>query len=133
MYVLNNDEKGVLRVIIRNARADYFRNNKYFFNEEAIEDKEICSDERFEEEVAERNDKIEDAEVFEKIFTNKDMYNHAKKVLTYNEKLVLFLYFVDGKTDEEIAEMFDLYRTTITRRRNKAFDKLREKYNKGEY
>ena len=30
MYVLNNNEKGMLRVIIRNARADYFRNNKYF-------------------------------------------------------------------------------------------------------
>lgn len=132
MYVLNNNEKGILRVIIRNARADYFRNNKYFFNEETIEDKEIYSEERFEEEIIERNAKIEDAEVFEKLFTDQEMSKHAKKVLTYDEKLVLFLYFVEGKTDEEIAETFDLYRTSITRRRNKAIDKLKEKYNKGE-
>lgn len=132
MYVLNNNEKGILRVIIRNARADYFRNNKYFFNEETIEDKVICSEERFEEEIIERNAKIEDAEVFEKLFTDQEMSKYAKKVLTYDEKLVLFLYFVEGKTDEEIAETFDLYRTSITRRRNKAIDKLKEKYNKGE-
>lgn len=132
MYVLNNNEKGILRVIIRNTRADYFRNNKYFFNEETIEDKVICSEERFEEEIIERNDKIEDAEVFEKLFTDQAMSNYAKKVLTYDEKLVLFLYFVEGKTDEEIAETFDLYRTSITRRRNKAINKLKEKYNKGE-
>lgn len=132
MYVLNNNEKGILRVIIRNARADYFRNNKYFFNEETIEDKEIYSEERFEEEIIERNAKIEDAEVFEKLFTDQEMSKYAKKVLTYDEKLVLFLYFVEGKTDEEIAETFDLYRTSITRRRNKAIDKLKEKYNKGE-
>lgn len=132
MYVLNNNEKGILRVIIRNARADYFRNNKYFFNEETIEDKVICSEERFEEEIIERNAKIEDAEVFEKLFTDQEMSKYAKKVLTYDEKLVLFLYFVEGKTDEEIAETFDLYRTSITRRRNKALDKLKEKYNKGE-
>lgn len=132
MYVLNNNEKGILRVIIRNARADYFRNNKYFFNEETIEDKEIYSEERFEEEIIERNAKIEDEEVFEKLFTDQEMSKYAKKVLTYDEKLVLFLYFVEGKTDEEIAETFDLYRTSITRRRNKAIDKLKEKYNKGE-
>ena len=131
MYVLNNYEKGVLRVIIRNARADFFRNNKHFFNEETIEDKILYEEERFEDEIAEKNDKIEDAEVFEKIFTDPDMSNYAKKVLTYDEKLVLFLYFVEGKTDEEIAETFDLYRTSITRRRNKALDKLKEKYNKG--
>lgn len=79
MYVLNNNEKGILRVIIRNARADYFRNNKYFFNEETIEDKEIYSEERFEEEIIERNAKIEDAEVFEKLFTDQEMSKYAKK------------------------------------------------------
>lgn len=132
MYVLNNDEKGVLRVIIRNARADYFRNNKYFFNEETIEDKVICSEERFEEEIAEKNDKIEDAEVFEKIFTDQDMSNHAKKVLTYNEKLVLFLYFVEGETDEIIANKLGTERSTITKRRKSAFNKLKDKNDKGE-
>jgi len=132
MYVLNNDEKGVLRVIIRNARADYFRNNKYFFNEETIEDKVICSEERFEEEIAEKNDKIKDAEVFEKIFTDQDMSNHAKKVLTYNEKLVLFLYFVEGETDEIIANKLGTERSTITKRRKSAFNKLKDKNDKGE-
>lgn len=128
MYVLNNNEKGILRVIIRNARADYFRNNRYFFTEEIIEDKEVYSEERFEEEIIERNAKIEDAEVFEKLFTDQEMAKYAKKVLTYDEKLVLFLYFVEGKTDEEIAETFDLYRTSITRRRNKVIDKLKVRY-----
>ena len=132
MYILDKNEKGLLKTIIKNARADYFRNNKHFFNEETIEDKVICSKENFEDDIVKKNDKIEGAEVFEKIFTDIDMSNYAKKVLTYNEKLVLFLYFVEGKTDEAIAEMFGLYRTTITRRRNKAIDKLKEKYNKGE-
>jgi len=132
MYVLNNDEKGVLRVIIRNARADYFRNNKYFFNEETIEDKVICSEERFEEEIAEKNDKIKDAKVFEKIFTDQDMSNHAKKVLTYNEKLVLFLYFVEGETDEIIANKLGTERSTISKRRKSAFNKLKDKNDKGE-
>jgi len=132
MYVLNNDEKGVLRVIIRNARADYFRNNKYFFNEETIEDKVICSEERFEEEIAEKNDKIKDAKVFEKIFTDPDMSNYAKKVLTYEEKLALFYYFVEKETDENISNRLGTERSTISKRRKNAYDKLKKKNDKGE-
>ena len=60
------------------------------------------------------------------------MYNHAKKVLTYDEKLALFLYFVDGKTDEEIADMLRTERSTISKRRKNAFDKLKTKSDKGE-
>ena len=58
MYVLNNYEKGVLKVIIRNARADFFRNNKHFFNEETIEDKILYEEERFEDEIAEKMIKL---------------------------------------------------------------------------
>ena len=132
MYVLNNDEKGVLRIIIRNARADYFRNNKHFFKEETIEDKILFVEEKFEDEIVEKNSKIENAKVFEKIFTDPDMSNYAKKVLTYDEKLALFYYFVEKETDENIGNRLGTERSTISKRRKSAYDKLKKKNDKGE-
>lgn len=131
MYILNENEKRILKVMVKNARVDYFRKNKHLFNEVTIEDKVLCSKEEFEEEIAERNDSNIQAEMLERVFSEPNMSKIAKKVLTYNEKLVLFLYFVEGKTDEVISEILDVNRSTITKRRNNALEKLREKYMNG--
>lgn len=131
MYILNKDEKSVLKVIIKNARVDYFRENKYIFNEEGIEDKILYAKDEVEEEVAKRTDNLIQAEELERIFTDKNMSKNAK-VLTYDEKLVLYLYFVEEKTDEEIGDILFLHRSTITKRRKKALKKLKDKYEKGE-
>lgn len=131
MYILNKDEKSVLKVIIKNARVDYFRENKYIFNEEGIEDKILYAKDEVEEEVAKRTDNLIQAEELERIFTDKNMSKNAK-VLTYDEKLVLYLYFVEEKTDEEIGDILFLHRSTITKRRKKALKKLKYKYEKGE-
>lgn len=131
LYILNKDEKSVLKVIIKNARVDYFRENKYIFNEEGIEDKILYAKDEVEEEVAKRTDNLIQAEELERIFTDKNMSKNAK-VLTYDEKLVLYLYFVEEKTDEEIGDILFLHRSTITKRRKKALKKLKYKYEKGE-
>lgn len=131
MYILNEDEKRILKVMVKNARVDYFRKNKHLFNEVTIEDKVLYSNEEFEDEIAERNDSNIQVEMLERVFSEPNMSKIAKKVLTYNEKLVLFLYFVEGKTDEVIAEILDVHRSTITKRRNNALEKLREKYMNG--
>ncbi|MBP3596896.1 MAG: hypothetical protein J6J60_05820 [Clostridia bacterium] len=120
-----------MKVIIKNARVDYFRENKYIFNEEGIEDKILYAKDEVEEEVAKRTDNLIQAEELERIFTDKNMSKNAK-VLTYDEKLVLYLYFVEEKTDEEIGDILFLHRSTITKRRKKALKKLKDKYEKGE-
>lgn len=130
MYILNKDEKSVLKVIIKNARVDYFRENKYIFNEEGIEDKVLYANDEVEEEVARRTDNLVQAGELERIFTDKNMSKNAK-ALTYDDKLVLYLYFVEEKTDEEISDILFLHRSTITKRRKKALKILKDKYLNG--
>ena len=37
MYILNKKEQAVLKIIVKNARNDFFRNNKYIFIEESLD------------------------------------------------------------------------------------------------
>ena len=46
------------------------------------------------------------------------------KTLTYNEKLVLFLYYVEGKKDREIAEVLSCDKNTVYMRRFRTIEKI---------
>lgn len=45
MYILNKKEQAVLKIIVKYARNDFFRNNKYIFIEESLDDKITISNE----------------------------------------------------------------------------------------
>lgn len=59
------------------------------------------------------------AEKFEKIFCDEKL-SKIVKALTYNEKLVLSLYYIENKTDSEISEILFLTKSGITRKKIKS-------------
>ncbi|MBO5348421.1 MAG: hypothetical protein J6A89_01180 [Clostridia bacterium] len=97
MYILNKDEKAVLKIIIKNARNDFFRINKYIFVEESLDEKEVLLNESailgYEEDF-EYKAQIDE---LENIFEDEKIYNIVG-ALTYNEKSVLYFYYVEEKT-----------------------------------
>ena len=58
MYILNKEEKAVLKTIIKNTRIDYYRKNKYFFREETIEDKVLYEEKQIEDEIMKKDDAL---------------------------------------------------------------------------
>ena len=131
MYILNNQEKKLLVIMVKNARIDFFRKNKYLFNEESMEEKELYDDYSKEEihKVEEKSDFGDQTNKFEYIFTEKNIFDIAK-TLTYSEKLVLSLYYIEEKNDNEIAEIMFLTRSAVNKKRLKALKKIRDKYEK---
>ena len=131
MYTLNNQEKKLLTIMIRNARVDFFRKNQYLFNEESMEDKELYDDYSKKEisKIEEHSDFENQTNQFEYIFTEKNIFDIAK-TLTYSEKLVLSLYYIEEKNDNEIAEIMFLTRSAVNKKRLKALKKIRDKYEK---
>ena len=132
MYILNNQEKKLLVIMVKNARIDFFRKNQYLFNEESMEDKEQLCDNYSKEEidkVEEKSDFEDQTNKFEYIFTEKNIFDIAK-TLTYSEKLVLSLYYIEEKNDNEIAEIMFLTRSAVNKKRLKALKKIRDKYEK---
>ncbi len=132
MYILNNQEKKLLVIMVKNARIDFFRKNQYLFNEESMEDKEQLYDDHSKEEidkVEEKSDFEDQTNKFEYIFTEKNIFDIAK-TLTYSEKLVLSLYYIEEKNDNEIAEIMFLTRSAVNKKRLKALKKIRDKYEK---
>jgi len=129
MYIINKDERNILISIMKNARADFLKANDYIFNEETIEDKVLYSEKNVEDEVIESIDAKITANNFEEIFANPVMFKKVK-ALAYRDKLVLYLYFQEEQTDNDIAESFSLPRSTLTSRRHSALEKLGRKRRK---
>ena len=126
MYILNKEEKAVLKTIIKNTRIDYYRKNKYFFREETIEDKELYEEKQIEDEIMKKDDAHIQAFELEKIFTEKNMSKIAK-ALTYTDKLVLYLYYIEEKTDKQIGEILFMERATVNKKRLRAIEKMKKK------
>lgn len=124
MYILSKNEKAFLKTVIKNAKIDYIRKNKYIFNEETIEDKVLYSNESVEDNIISKNDKKIQVYELEKIFTGKNMSKIAR-ALTYIDKLVLYLYYIEGKTDKQIAEMLSMDRSAINKRRLRTLKKMK--------
>lgn len=129
MYILNNDEKAVLRIIIKNARNDFFRINKYIFVEDSLDEKEVLLNEStilgYEENF---EYKVEINEL-ENIFENKKIYNIVG-ALTYNEKSVLYFYYVEDKSDKEIAKLMFSTSEAIRSKRRRIINKIRKEVDK---
>ena len=126
MYILNKEEKAVLKTIIKNTRIDYYRKNKYFFREETIEDKVLYEEKQIEDEIMKKDDAHIQAFELEKIFTEKNMSKIAK-ALTYTDKLVLYLYYIEEKTDKQIGEILFMERATVNKKRFRAIEKMKKK------
>lgn len=117
MYVLNETEKSVLKKIVKNARMDFFRKNKYVFVEESLEDKMLLSNESsilsyeedFEPEVGIDN--------FGEIFENEKICKMIR-ALPYDERSMLYYFYEKNKTDKELAKENNIeYEAQKTRRR----------------
>ena len=130
-YILSNQEKALLKLIVKNARTDFFRKNNYLFHESTLdkilEDNEIHSENTIENEIAQNTITNLQVANIEDIITEPKL-SKLVKALTYNEKLVLFMYYVENKTDQEISNSLSLTRIGATQKRLRALDKLREKY-----
>lgn len=129
MYILNNQEEAMLKIIVKNARVDYFRKNKYAFQEINLEEDILYTNDKMEEEVENKLEKEIQANQLENIFVDKNLSKIAK-ALTYNEKLVLSLYYVEEKTDEEIAIILFMTRSAVNKKRNRAIKKIKKECEK---
>lgn len=126
MYKLNKHEENVLKIIIKYARIDYFKNNNMYFDTEDIDNLEIKSDTNLEREVISKYETKIPANEIENFFTEENIYK-ITKALTYNEKLVLFLFYVEGKSDKEIAKVLGTTWEGIKSKRKRIIKKIRMK------
>ncbi len=129
MYILNKKEQAVLKIIVKNARNDFFRNNKYIFVEETSEDKIIFSNKNI---IADCDEEINyqiEITNLENIFEDKKIYNIVR-ALTYNEKSVLYFYYVEDKSDKEIAKIMFSTAEAIRSKRRRIINKIRKEVNK---
>ncbi len=129
MYILNKKEQAVLKIIVKNARNDFFRNNKYIFVEETSEGKIIFSNKNI---IADCDEEINyqiEITNLENIFEDKKIYNIVR-ALTYNEKSVLYFYYVKQKTEEEIAQIMFSTSEAIRSKRRRIIKKIRREVDK---
>lgn len=129
MYILNNQEEAMLKIIVKNARVDYFRKNKHVFQEMNLEEDILYTNDKMEEEVENKLEEEIQANQLENIFVDKNLSKIAK-ALTYNEKLVLSLYYVEEKTDEEISKILFMTRSAVNKKRIRAIKKIKKECEK---
>ena len=122
MYILNNQEEAMLKKIIKNARIDYFRKNKHIFNELELDEDVLYSNDKVEENIENKLDSNVQAGRLEDIFDNENL-SKIVKALTFNEKWVLSLYYIEEKTDEEIGAILFMTKSAVTKKRNRALEK----------
>lgn len=130
MYKLNNDEKSYLRKIVEYTRKQYFLKNRYMFIEEdinSVDEKILISIENIEINFEIQNDNKISAVEIEKVFSDEKIMNIVK-VLTLREKLVLFSYYFENKTDSEIGKAMNIKGDTIRKIRVRALQKIKNKY-----
>ena len=125
MYILNNQEKAMLKIIVKNAKIDYIRKNRREFETINIAELDVYSNENIEQEIINKIDEEIQAYRLEEICDDQNMFKKVK-ALTYSEKLVLFLYFVKMKSDEEIAKKLFSTRSAINKKRLRAIEKIRK-------
>lgn len=129
MYELNNQEEAMLKILVKNARADYYRKNKHILTEKELKEDILYSNDKMEKDLENKLDKEIQAEKFENIFSDENLTKIAK-ALTYNEKLVLSLYFIENKSDNEIGKILFMTRSAVNKKRNRAIEKLKKECKK---
>lgn len=132
MYKLNEKEKACLKTIARRIRINYLEKNKYTYLEDdidIIDENVFISKETVESEFEIKIDKDLCAHEIEYIFRDPYMLK-STKTLNYREKLVLFSYYLEDKTDEQIGKMLHIKGDSIRKIRKRAQEKIRNKYEK---
>lgn len=126
MYILNKKENAVLKVIVKNARIDYLRENEYIFIEESLEDNISFSNESdifsFEENFDEYAVEIQN---IEDIFSDEKIHD-VVRALTYDEKSVLFFFYVKEESDRQIAKRLFSTQEAVKSKRNRIINKIRK-------
>lgn len=130
MYELSKQEEVVLIIMFKNIRINYIKKNIRNFQELPLLDENLCTERSFDEEIELKLESEIQADKLEDIFGDKSVYKIVK-ALAYDEKLVLFLYYKQLKTDREIGEIFSISRSAANKRRQKIEKKLFKKLNKG--
>ena len=132
VYELSRREKSYLRQIVINTRNKYFRKNKYILIEENIEtadEKFLISIENVEINFEIKSEREICALDIEKVFKDKNMFNIVK-ALTLREKLVLFSYYFEKKTDAAIGKALNINGDTARKIRIRALEKIKNNYKK---
>ena len=132
VYELSKEEKTYLRQIVINTRNKYFRKNKYIFienNIEAADEKFLISIENVEINFEIKSERDICAPNIEKVFKDENMFNIVK-ALTLREKLVLFSYYFEKKTDAAIGNALNINGDTARKIRIRALEKIKNKYKK---
>lgn len=131
---LSKEEKSYLRKIIINTRKKYIRDNYNYINNTNVQ-LYNCSNVEAEsvlDEVLNKCEKeIKSAMEFEKVMSDKKLYN-VVKALSFEEKMVLFSLYKENKTMNQIALEMKKDRTSIWRIRNKALNKIMRRLIGGE-
>ena len=132
VYKLSKNEKSYLRQIVINTRNEYLRNNKYIFIESEMNDvdeKLLISIENVEINFEIKSERDICAPEIEKVFKDENMFNIVK-ALTLREKLVLFSYYFEKKTDAAIGNALNINGDTARKIRIRALEKIKNKYKK---
>ena len=131
---LSKEEKSYLKKIIINTRKKYIRDNYNYINSTNVQ-LFSCADVEAEsvlEEVLNKCEReIKSAMEFEKVMSDKKLYNIVK-ALSFEEKMVLFSLYKENKTINQIALEMKKDRTSIWRMRNKALNKIMRRLIGGE-
>ena len=131
---LSKEEKSYLRKIIINTRRKYIRDNYNYINNTNVQ-LYNCANVEAEsvlDEVLNKCEKeIKSAMEFEKVMSDKKLYNIVK-ALSFEEKMVLFSLYKENKTINQIALEMKKDRTSIWRIRNKALNKIMRRLIGGE-
>lgn len=131
MYELNEDEGKYLKKIVLYTRKEYLRKNKYIFIEkediDEVDEKMLVSIENVEINFEIKSEKEIIAPKIENVFRDEKI-TKIVKALTLREKLVLFLYYFEDKTDKEIGRSLKIKEDTIRKSRKRALEKIQTRY-----
>ena len=130
VYELSRREKSYLRKIVINTRNEYLRKNKYIFIEDEIEDvdeKFLISIENVEINFEIKSERDICAPEIERVFKDENISNIVK-ALTLREKLVLFSYYFEKKTDAATGKALNINGDTARKIRVRALEKIKNKY-----
>ena len=130
LYILNIKEKACILTIVRRTRINYLAKNNYIHFEDDIDmldESVFISDEDIEEDFERKCDMDISAEEIEKIFTDLYLLKSTKK-LSFREKLVLFSYYLEHKTDARIGKELHLKDDTVRKIRKRATKKIAKTY-----
>lgn len=129
MYILGEQERAVLKRIIKYARYDYYKKRKNDSEELALYEDVLCSKTDLQAELEEKMDKDLEVEKIEDLFGNDEL-RKIVKALAYDDKLVLSMFYVKKKTDEQIAKRLNISRSGANKKRLRLIDYLQEECEK---